>query len=515
MLQRTKKLLAWLLIALQMGTTFPLQTLADDVSEYEDVSDIMVEEPIEEPDENTATAAPEKTPAPTATPIPDGYDPQKPELLNDGQLRGESCILIDADTGNVLYEKNADARMEPASTTKIMTLMLGIEYGRNKKLFNKVVTMPKEVNKVPGDSTRVPVVPGEKIKYSDLLYGFMLRSGNDAGNAIGMIVSKSLKKFVNKMNARAEKLGCTGTHFANAHGYEDSDHYTTARDLSLIAREGMKDALFRKIVGTVNYTIPKNNKQKHALNLRTHYHLLWTNDKDYYPYATGIKSGYFSKAGYCFVGSGSKDGVNLITVSLKGTADGRWEDARRLMEYGFAQYRNRTFEELYPLAPKTLKIQDGGELPLSLEPGGSLNAYTVLSPENMIEAIAKSLDQRTITQFNGQLQAPIHKGDVLGTIALETEDGRLLSTRLLADGNVAAAPAETIAPIEEEEITDPPDEGHDEVEPKMVDEPAVLRPAGRNPDQSNALLLAFGGFGAVCFIGAVVMMLMRRKTRIK
>jgi len=192
------------------------------------------------------------TPEPSLPPLGDlvaEYDENRPEELTVDQLYSQAAILINEDTGEVLLQKNADQRMNPASTTKIMTALLALEYGN----INAIVTIPKEAADIPLDSSVVPVTVGEEMTFKDLLYGFMLKSGNDAGNAIAVIIAGSVDAFVDMMNERAAELGCTNTHFVNPHGYTAEGHYTSARDMALITQAAMKHAMFRKIVSVGEY----------------------------------------------------------------------------------------------------------------------------------------------------------------------------------------------------------------------------------------------------------------------
>ncbi len=198
----------------------------------------------------TALAAAKPTPTPEPT-FNDLYDPENPKALRDRDLQGTACVLMDRSSGRVLYDKNAESKRYPASTTKIMTLLLALEYGH----LNETVTIPQEALEVPSDSSRTPVKPGEEMPFIDLLYGMMMKSGNDAANSVAVIVAGSVPAFVEKMNQRAAELGCTGTHFMNPHGYHDEEHYSTAKDLALIAREGMRHNTFRAIVSAMEYTM--------------------------------------------------------------------------------------------------------------------------------------------------------------------------------------------------------------------------------------------------------------------
>ena len=209
--------------------------------------------------------------APTAL----AYDTSKPEELTDADLTAASAILIDGHTGRVLYSKDSTTRRYPASTTKIMTLMLALE---NVSDLDATITIPREANTYPDGSSLVGLYTGEEMTWRTLLTTFFICSGNDAGIAIAVLVAGSESAFVDMMNARAQSLGCTDTHFSNPHGFHDPDHYTTARDLSTIALEAMKNETFREIASTTNYTIPANNKRSEPTTKWTKNQFIARND---------------------------------------------------------------------------------------------------------------------------------------------------------------------------------------------------------------------------------------------
>lgn len=186
------------------------------------------------------------------------YDANHPENLNDVDLGCSAAILIEANTGMVIYEKNADARMYPASTTKILTTYLGLLMG---DLGSTAVTSSTALQ-ISADSSTIPLSQGEEINFRDLLFATMVRSGNDGANVIAENISGSIPAFVDLMNTYAASLGCRNTHFANANGLHDENHYTTARDMAIIAREAMQNETFRKIASTVTYALPKSNIHK-------------------------------------------------------------------------------------------------------------------------------------------------------------------------------------------------------------------------------------------------------------
>ena len=220
--------------------------------------------------------------------------------------RTSAVVLMNAETGEILYEENANVKMEIASTTKILTAITVIE---NSDLF-QWVTVPKQAVGVEGSS--IYLRKGENWRVLDLLYGLMLRSGNDAATALAIITAGSVEGFCAMMNETAIKAGAENSHFTNPHGLHDADHYATAKDLALITKYAFDCPIFQTICKTKVYNATKKvggfdekvtfyNKNK----------LLYS-----YPYATGVKTGYTTHSGRCLVSSAQKDGVHLICVTL-------------------------------------------------------------------------------------------------------------------------------------------------------------------------------------------------------
>ncbi len=400
------------------------------------------------------------TEKPTMAPAnPDGkeFDLENPSTLLPEQLYAESAILIDQNSGKALFEKDADKKMYPASTTKIMTLLLAIEYGH----LDEKVTIPEAAAEIPSGSSIVPIQVGEEMIFRDLLYGFMLRSGNDAGNAIAVIVGGSTENFVQMMNKRAQALGCAGTHFSNAHGYFEEEHYTTARDLSMIAREAMKNELFRTIVSTPQYTMGATNKRD-ALVVSNNNQFVLHGEyaKTYsYEYSTGIKTGFTNKSGHTFVGAASKNGVDLISVVLRSNgkpdtavySQAKWIDSRNLMEYGFARYKPYPFSQLYALRPvaATVKNADpedeqGGLLKLSIVDNQQTEAFSQLSLESELNQTAAEMAANYSVEYTHNLEAPISAGEIIGKLNYTDAMGNSFTTSLLASRDVQAAPPKPV-----------------------------------------------------------------------
>ena len=260
------------------------------------------------------------------------FDESTPLALSEDDLYSKACIVMEASTGNVLFSHEADTQHYPASTTKIMTLLLALERGG----LEEEVTIPACAADVPKDSSLVPVYEGEQMTMLDLLHGLIIRSGNDAANAVAELCAGSVDAFVARMNARAYELGMTGTHFVNPHGYHDPDHYTTARDLAILARQGLTDPTFCQIVTCLRYTLPATSKRE-PLVIENSYEIFKPDSPFYIEGAAGVKSGYTSKAGFCYVGAAQRNGQTLIAVILDAPTRNRaWTDLKRLFAYGFA-----------------------------------------------------------------------------------------------------------------------------------------------------------------------------------
>ena len=385
-----------------------------------------------------AFAATKKSdPEPTSEPIPEPtlspdavkYDPEHPESLSADQLYAASAILMTQDKGEVIFEKDPDAIRYPASMTKILTVLLGIMFV--DELDQKVIVSESAVN-VPEDSSTMYLKAGEEIRFIDVLYGTMLLSANDGANVIAETVSGDIDHFVNLMNETAETFGCYNTHFVNAHGYHDDNHYSTARDIAIIAREAMKNETFREIAGTVSYKIPRTDKQRaRTITTKSEYMLTGTEEKPnkyYYEYASGIKTGSHSHSGYCFAGAASKNGVDLISVVMFTGKRARWADTIKLMNYGFSQYMRVTPVDLYNMNPITIETSNystsdpnRGKIQLICTPLEG-NAE-IVTTKTEIKRMADNLKDIVLIQYSRDFQAPVTAGEQIGTMTYFPERG--------------------------------------------------------------------------------------------
>lgn len=250
---------------------------------------------------------------------------RSPEAARSGPgTHAQAAALIDVASGRLLYSSNGDKSLRIASLTKIMTALVAIENGR----LNDTVTVSSRAAGKEGSSLYLKA--GEKMKLSDLLYGLMLRSGNDAATAIAEHVGGSLQGFVFLMNLKAEQLGLKQTRFANPHGLDEADHYSSANDLAVLTAYALHNKTFRTIVATKVKTAPNPNDS---------WDYKWVNKNrmlTMYEGADGVKTGYTKIALRCLVSSASRGGQQLVAVTLNDRDD--WADHRRMLDYGFAHY---------------------------------------------------------------------------------------------------------------------------------------------------------------------------------
>ncbi|MDE2179337.1 MAG: D-alanyl-D-alanine carboxypeptidase [candidate division NC10 bacterium] len=248
-------------------------------------------------------------------------------LADPEQLSAASALLMDADTGAILFARHPMERRSPASTTKIMTALLILEEGR---LDDKVV-ISERAAAVTG--TGLGLRRGQRVSLRDLLWAILLKSANDAALAAAEHVGGSEERFVDMMNAKAASLGMQGTHFANPHGLDDPDHYSTAHDLAILTRQALHSPTFARMVQTREASLAiltgRNGSRVKRRVIRTHNQLLGQ-----FFGADGVKTGYTERAGRCLVASATRGDHQLIAVLLNDTR--RWAEAAALLEYGFA-----------------------------------------------------------------------------------------------------------------------------------------------------------------------------------
>ena len=342
-------------------------------------------------------------------------------------------VLADADTGNIYYEKNMTSQTYPASLTKIMTVLLAIEAIErgDASLYDEVTASQAAVTGLDEDGSTANIQAGEIMTLEDFMYCALVESANEACNVIAEHIGGSISNFVDMMNARAQELGCTGTHFANTHGLPDTNHYTTAHDMFLIASVAMSYDLFALMCNTVTHTVPATNLSG-ARELSNTNGLINSNSKYYpgyyYEYARGVKTGHTSAAGYCLVSTAEKDDINLIAVVMGSSgyanADGsntynNFVDSITLYNWVFSNFSQQEVlksSELVAEVPVTMGADTDS---VTLRPS---SVITVLLPND--ESVDDFVREITIysEQTGEELKAPIAAGAVLGEITI-TKDG--------------------------------------------------------------------------------------------
>lgn len=249
-------------------------------------------------------------------------------------INAESAIIIEADSGAILYEKNSRDAHYPASITKIMTTLLALE---NCPLNDSVLFSKDAVYNVEG--TQVGITPDEEVPLDECLYGIMLASGNEIAYAVAEHVGQTFENFVDMMNTKAGELGCVNTHFNNPHGLPDENHYTCAYDMALISRAAYSNETFRTIAGTKYHVIPPTNIYPEERAMANHHKML-TNTSYHYDYCTGGKTGYTNAARYNLVTFAEKDGLKLICVIMKDEEIGsQYTDTQTLFDYCFENFK--------------------------------------------------------------------------------------------------------------------------------------------------------------------------------
>ncbi|KRG12754.1 D-alanyl-D-alanine carboxypeptidase [Virgibacillus soli] len=308
-----------------------------------------------------------------------GMLPKKAKAVS---VSASAAILMDQETGRVLYEHNANETHRIASITKVMTAILAIESGK----MDETTTVSKRAIYTEGSS--IYLQQGEKIKLEDLVYGLMLRSGNDAATAIAEHIGGSVEGFVFLMNQKAAEIGMTHTAFANPHGLDDhEEHYSTAYDMALLTRYAMMNPKFQEISGTKSYTLTRENgahKWKNKNRLLT----------EKYEYCTGGKTGFTKRAGRTLITTATKENKDLIAVTLNAPDD--WTDHISMYEYGFKTYSQKTILSKGSLAlnikemeGKNFFLKDSIVYPLSEEEVDKVRMEYKLLPAKQLKSLQK------------------------------------------------------------------------------------------------------------------------------
>lgn len=332
---------------------------------------------------------------------------------NAPALDATAALLVSPESDMVLYEKNADEKRYPASTTKIMTALLTLE---NVSDLSAVVTAEaSDFENVTADSSNAGIKLGEQVTVKDLLYALMLPSANEAAYMLARHVGGSWEQFVDMMNERAAELGCTGTHFCNPCGLHEDDHYTTAHDLYRIAKQAMKDATFRDIVSTVQHRMAKTNLHEERIIYTTNQLIFSSFQPWSYANCLGIKTGHTSQAGNCFVGYAEYGDAKLFSVVL-GCSDSSKEypsvaasftDTKKLCQWGFENFTSKTL------------ARQGEEVTYTkVKLSTDTNQLLLTAKADVVALLPKDLDVKAlelVEDIPEEVKAPVKAGDPIGT----------------------------------------------------------------------------------------------------
>ncbi len=334
------------------------------------------------------------------------------------ETNSNSVYLVNTDTGTVLYEKHPDARVEPASTTKIMTYIIAAENCSDLK--NTMVTVNQEItDKLQGtESSLSNIKSGEILSMYELLNCLMIPSGNDAAMVIADFIGKegSVEAFVAKMNEKADKLGCENTHFINPHGLHDAEHYTTAKDLYKITSYAMTLPSFIEIVSQTKHTIPQTNMQSARNLITTNKMMLQSETKYYNKYVKGIKTGWHDEAGHCIVSSASKNNCNYICVAMgafdtANNDNGAMLDTKNLYDWAFENYSLQKISSSFNYVTE-----------VNLELSWNKDKVSLVPEKDTVLLLPSNANEKDITYSNintaDTLFAPINKGDILGSASV-------------------------------------------------------------------------------------------------
>ena len=310
-----------------------------------------------------------------------------------------SAVLYLPETHSFLYAKNADTRMAMASTTKIMTALIVLE---NSNL-DDIVTIPQQAVGTEGSSAYLKV--GEKLTIEEMLYALLLQSANDVAVSLADHIGGDIEGFAELMNSRAESLGLVDTHFSNPHGLDDKEHYTTARELSIIAAEAMKNDIFRQIVSTKKKSFVTEERSRTYIN---HNKLLALYDD-----CIGVKTGFTKKSGRCLVSAAERDGLTFISVTLNAPND--WSDHTDLLNYGYSRIEKITLcnSEDYKYSLPIINLEGESVLVTNKESRFIISERGDNNVEEHVRIYRYAI-------------APVEEGDVLGEV-IYTKNGEEIS----------------------------------------------------------------------------------------
>ena len=354
---------------------------------------------------------------------------QKDININDITTNSSSCLLMDAKTGKIIYAKNAYEKMYPASTTKLMTAILTLE---NCKLTDTAIVSHNAIYSIPVGYSHASLKEGEELTIEQLLNVLLIPSANDAAIVLAEHISGSVEEFSKLMNEKAKSIGCLNTNFVNPNGIQDKNHYSTAYDLALIGKYSLKFSDIKRIAMVKQYTLPTTNKYDETDRIFNATNGLINDDvlnKNYYEYATGLKTGYTDASGYCIVSTAKKDDKELIAVILNSDSiSKRYSDCKTLFNYGFDNYDYITIQDEKAVI-KQVEVENGSKSSKNLN----------VAVKDKIQVFAKKNSDLSKlepnVEINENLKAPLAENTVIGKITYNI-DGEEITSDLIAASSV-------------------------------------------------------------------------------
>lgn len=310
-------------------------------------------------------------------------------------VSAQAAVLMCAESGEIIYQRNPNEKLSMASTTKIMTSLIALEAG----VPNMEITVTKEMVSVEG--TSMGLLAGDQVSMKELVYGMLLQSGNDAANTVATVLGGSPESFAEMMNVRAKEIGMKNTNFVTASGLDDEEHYSTAYDMALLACECLENPEFVSICSDKSERLTYGNPP-YARTLTNHNKLLWS-----YPNAIGMKTGFTKKSGRCLVSAAKRNGVTLVAVTLNAPND--WSDHKAMLDYGFSVCKSALLT--CDLTGVEIDVFGSDKLTVSAELSGETVGF-------------QSEDTQCEVYLKPYLYAPVEKGQIIGK-AVFTHNGKV------------------------------------------------------------------------------------------
>lgn len=383
----------------------------------------------------------------------DAITPEQTTETDELPLTAEAAILMDATSGQILYEKNSDTKQYPASITKLMTILLALEKMKteNIHLTDTITFSHDAIYTIEPGSSHIAIQEGETLTLEQVLYGIILQSANECSNGIAEFVDGSTEAFAKHMTARAKELGCQNTNFVNANGLFDKDHYTTAHDMALITKQLLTHDTYRKLVEKTYYEIPPTNKQDEIRYLHGQHQMLNKHSLYYYPEAKGGKTGFTNEALNTLVTFAKKGDTELIVVVLKCAGAQHYVDTKTLFDYGFDNYKTVkaiSATDISQDVTVTETLQNKTNTKQTISAILEQDVYVTIPKQGSVADI-----QQTIT-CNDTVSVPITKDDILGTLTLSYDGKPIARANLVASDAVAETTKEELAQISAKKRSD-------------------------------------------------------------